>query len=135
NRTDPKAENEMILSLMAQCLRGRTSNLTRISAGILANHRAEPDLVVPLFISWLTNSNWELRSSAAYGLRQYGERATSAVPALVTALNDTHPIVRLAAEDALFEIDPAALEKANPGVAERRNQWRRIRESQQRSYQ
>jgi hypothetical protein len=135
NRTDPKAENEMILSLMAECLRGKTSNLTRISAGILANHRAEPDLVVPFFISWLTNSDWEVRSSAARGLCQYRQRATSAVPALVTALNDKDPIVRLTAEDALSEIDPAALEKANPGVAERKKEWRRIREAQQRSYQ
>jgi hypothetical protein len=127
--TDPKAENETVVALMAQCLRDKNPNLIRVAAGILARRRAEPELVVPLFVNCLTNSNPDIRYGAARGLSQYGERATSAVPALVIALKDTDPLVRQVAEDALFEIDPVALEKASPGLAELKKHWRRTLES------
>ncbi len=125
-RTDPKAESEMIVSLMAQCLRDRNPKVTRLAAGVLANRRAEPELVVPILISSLTNLDFNARLGATFGLRQYGERATSAVPALVLALKD--PLVGQQAEDALFAIDPAALEKVDPSAVEFRKRWRRLAE-------
>ena len=131
---DPRAENDAIAPLMAQCLRDNIPELAPIAARALARRRLEPELTIPIFLTWLTNSNPDTRWGAAYGLRQYGERATSAVPALVIALKDPHPVVRLAAENALFEIDPATLEKIEPGLAELRH-WRRTVENGSQSSQ
>jgi hypothetical protein len=124
NHTDPKAENKTVIQVMAQCLREKISS--PVAAAICASRRAEPDLVVPTLTTWLTNSNPDIRWSSAHWLSQYGQVATSAVPALVITLKDTDPVVRQAAEDALFEIDPAALEKADPSIAGLKKHWRRI---------
>jgi HEAT repeat protein len=123
-RIDPKVESGMVLSLMSQCIRNSKSGFRHIAAGILASRRAEPELVVPILTSWLTNSDFNARFAATFGLGQYGERATSAVPALVLALKD--PLVGREAGDALFAIDAAALEKADPFAAERKKQQRRF---------
>lgn len=128
---DPKVDEPDAAPLMIQCLREKDPDFSPMAASILAARRLEPELVIPFLINWLTNSNPNIRYGAARGLQQYGERATSAVPGLVICLKNSFPYVRKAAEDALFEIDPATLEKADPGVAELKKHWRRVIDTQQ----
>jgi hypothetical protein len=129
SHTDPKTENEMVVSLMTQCVRDKNPKLTPIAARMLANRRAEPELVVPVLAKQLRDPNPEMRGNAVSGLRQYGPGVASVVPELVSAIHDPHPVVRALAVDALFEIDPHALEKAAPAAAERKREWRRIVDS------
>jgi HEAT repeats len=107
---------EPVLSFMAQCIRENRADIAPTAAHILANFSAEPALVVPLLIKNLQDPDPAMRELAATELRRYGPNATAAVPALVNALND--PNMRELAENALFDIDKNALEKAEPGTRE-----------------
>ena len=65
--------------------------------------------LLPHFIHALldqANGNWGLRNNAAIALRYYPEHRQTVVPALVAALNDPVPTVRLMVAEALNQIDP-----------------------------
>jgi hypothetical protein len=59
-----------------------------------------------------TDKQAEVRMSAVYCLRFYKEASNQVTSALVTALADDKPDVRIRAAMAFYEIDPAAAEKA-----------------------
>jgi len=128
-RTDPKVDRrhmrDCTVPLMVQCLREKNPDFSPLAAEALAAQHIEPGLVVPFYINRLTNSDPDIRYGAARGLSHYGANATSALPALVIALKDTDSSVRYQAEDALFEIDPDTLEKADPSLAGLKKHWRR----------
>ncbi len=75
----------------------------------------EPPAVIPILERFLTNANCVWRGDAAWALGQYGTLATSTVPSLLTALNDTNARVGMFAGNALREIAPGALTNASPG--------------------
>ncbi len=61
---------------------------------------------VPTLIKLLKSSDIDLRWNSAYALSNMGSVAVSAVPALITALNDSHAAVRAEASKALQRIAP-----------------------------
>jgi HEAT repeat protein len=63
-------------------------------------------LLIPTFISSLTNRQTGVRMSACACLGQIGHPASAAVPALLTALQDADGEVRRRAKIALTTIDP-----------------------------
>lgn len=70
--------------------------------------------LLPDFIRALEDKgqNWGLRNNAALALKYYPEEASRVTPALVNALKDASPYVRVHAADALNRMDPAAGSKA-----------------------
>jgi hypothetical protein len=56
--------------------------------------------------------NWGLRNNAALALRYYPEQREVVVPALLKALQDSEPHVRLLAAEALNRLDSEAAKKA-----------------------
>lgn len=78
----------------------------------LGDIHADPDLVVPVMIEYLTH-RWPLaRRLASQGLGAFGAEAKEAVPAVVELLNDPDEGVRRAAGNALLQIDPEAAARA-----------------------
>jgi hypothetical protein len=72
--------------------------------------------LLPVFLRALKDGrNWGLRNNAALALKYYPEKASEVAPALVVALRDTEPYVRLTASESLNEVDGNAAKKA--GVA------------------
>ena len=61
---------------------------------------------VPTLVSFLNDSDPEVRASAAYGLMLVGEDAADAVDDLKLAIEDQNQIVRSASAVALAQIDP-----------------------------
>jgi hypothetical protein len=116
-----------VVSFMAQCIREKRADIAPTAAHILVHYSAEPALVVPLLIKNLQDPDPGIRMFAATELSRYGPNATDAVPALVNALND--PAMRGLAENALFDIDKNALEKAAPGTTEAIWKQRMVRAS------
>jgi len=78
----------------------------------LGNLKLEPQLAVPALTNCLLSWNYAIRSSAAQALGQFGRDARSAVPALVRALGDPYRDNQRCASNALWAIDPRALEQA-----------------------
>jgi HEAT repeat protein len=71
--------------------------------------------LLPEFIRALEDQrsgNWGLRNNGAVALRYYPEQRQVVGPALVKALKDPVPAVRLMAAVALYQIDPEASKKA-----------------------
>jgi HEAT repeat protein len=78
----------------------------------LGEIHSDPDLVVPVLIAHLGDSQPIARQYAAKGLGAFGADAKPAVPALFETLKDEKDVVRRAARDALVKIDPEAASKA-----------------------
>jgi hypothetical protein len=135
NRAAPNLESETVTSLMTQCVRENNPNFAQSAAVTLASRGAEPALVIPYLTNCLANPKPDTRWSAASALRGYHETASNAVPALVKALTDTHPIVREFAADAIWDIDPEALQKAAPAKAQQKEQMLRIFELERRRFE
>ncbi len=74
--------------------------------------RGNPDILVPIYIARLEDSNRYPRLNAASSLGKLGGCAIASVPALVSALNDPSARVRLEAGSALKLVDPEAAAKA-----------------------
>jgi len=89
------------------------------AANTLGDSRFEPELVVPALITCLQSTGGgPRRRSAARSLECFGEKARSAVPALLQALGDSDSVLRRCASNALMVIDPKALEQLNPRATE-----------------
>jgi len=90
--------------------------LTNANAGLaiaaLGEVKLESQVVVPALTNCLQSSNYVVRFSAAYALGRFGDEARSAVPALAQALGDSDRAVRHWASNAMWQIDPKALERA-----------------------
>jgi hypothetical protein len=80
----------------------------------LSQVHSEPSLVVPALVKALNDTNANVRSRAAMGLKEIGWSggARPAVPALVPLLNDPDGQVRRVAAEALKQIDYDAAVKA-----------------------
>jgi HEAT repeat protein len=85
-----------------------------IAVRALSQVQDEPSLVVPALVKALSDTNANVRSVAAVGLKGIGWSggARQAVPALELLLSDPDGQVRRAAVDALKQIDPEAAAKA-----------------------
>jgi len=129
NRAAPNLEAETATSVLIQCVREKNPNFAQVAAVTLAFRGAEPGLVIPYLTNCLSDPKSYIRANSASALRGYHQNGSNAVPALVKALSDTDLFVRESAADSLFEIDPAALEKAAPAKAlEKREAQRRFEE-------
>jgi len=74
---------------------------------------SEKKRLVPALLRALQNKgNWGLRNNAANALKWIPEEKTVIAPALVAALQDPQPQVRLLAAKALNRVDPEAAQKA-----------------------
>lgn len=74
---------------------------------------AEKQKLLPALIRGLQNTaNWGLRNNAANALKWFPEEKKVVAPALVAALQDPQPQVRLLAAEALGRVDPDAAKKA-----------------------
>jgi hypothetical protein len=101
--------------VLIQCLGDKDTNVSFIAASSLGVLKLEPGLVVPALTENLQNASSVVRQAAAASLSKFGDQARSAVPSLINALKDTDPWVRETARDALYMIDPMALETAGTG--------------------
>jgi len=134
-RAAPNLEVDTVNSLMTQCFRENRRHWATHAALMLAYRGAEPDLIVPYFTNQLTDPRWEVRMSAASALGRYHQSASNAVPGLVKVLGDTNPLTQQIAADALYEIDPDALEKAAPAKAQEKRELLRRFEQERRRFQ
>jgi hypothetical protein len=91
---------------------------TWLAITALGELKLEPQLVVPALTNCLLSSVNAIRFSAAQALGQFGGEARSAVPALVRALGDPYPDNQRSASNALWGIDPQALERFNARAGE-----------------
>jgi hypothetical protein len=98
--------------VLARCLKDRDPNVAFAAARSLGALKLEPELAVPSLMQSLQDSDADLRSAAAESLGRFASEAHTAVPSLVNALKDTNALVWKAASNALYTIDPKALEKA-----------------------
>jgi hypothetical protein len=109
----PKAARAAIPSF----IRGAGSSEPRVrehAVFALSEAHAEPSLVVPALVKALSDTNANIRGTAAIGLREIGWSggARAAVPALVPLLSDPDGQVRRVAAEALKQIDYDAAVKA-----------------------
>jgi len=74
----------------------------------------EKQTLLPLFIRSLEDGGWSWnpRNNAALALRYFPEQASLFTPALIKALQDSSPYVRLNAATTLNRVDPVAGSKA-----------------------
>lgn len=79
-----------------------------VAGGALVQLHTEPDLVIPVFSEFLTNSDASTRAWGASLLCGFGTDARAAIPLLLKARNDVDPSVREAVRAALKVIDPKA---------------------------
>ena len=93
-------------------LLANTNGLAVYAGYAVGELQLEPQLVVLALTSCLQRSNDAIRFSAARALGGFGEEARSAVPALVRALGDSDANLQTCASNALWAIDPKALEQA-----------------------
>jgi hypothetical protein len=114
-RVNPEFGRAAVVPALEQCLREKDAKVAKAAAHALVRLSAEPEPVVPFFIKLLQTGDILSRCDAAENLGAFREKARDAVPALVTALNDSDWYVRRAATKALFLIAPEALEQAIPG--------------------
>jgi hypothetical protein len=82
------------------------------AARTLAMIHADPELIVPVLIKCLEDSDQGVRKTAAWTLSGIGGDARAAVPTLVDMLRDPDPDILISAEQALRAINPAAATKA-----------------------
>ncbi len=106
--------------VLVQCLEDRDPQVAQEAAIALGELAIEPGVTGPALTNALRNSDRLVRCLAAQSLGRFGRRAGAGVPALVNALNDAESVVREAATNALREIDPEVLEKAE-GAGPRTN--------------
>jgi HEAT repeat protein len=74
---------------------------------------AEERKLLPEFMRGIGDSNSGIRNNTAIVLKHFREDAAVVAPALVKALQDSHPQVRVLAAGALDTVDPTAAVKAH----------------------
>jgi HEAT repeat protein len=104
-----KSTDELIADL-----KGHENRDRLIAVRSLPQRRGDVAQVVPALIEALTNSDGDVRRSAAIGLGCFGDQARDAIPALQAAQRDRDARVREAARVALSRIDPARFPPSKP---------------------
>jgi len=116
--SDASARREAVRSLGKQAIGGQVEvssavkqlieklqdsdpGVRAVALAYLGQLRADPPLVVPLIAAALQDPSPLVRMNAGQALRLYGEKAASAVPQLLNALNDLDGDTRRAAAIAL----------------------------------
>ena len=97
------------LPLMIQSLADKDEEAVGSAINALGELHLQPDLVVPALTNFLMPSQPGLCVIAAEALGKFGPSARPAVPLLQRLLNDSIPMVRESATNALLKIDPQAL--------------------------
>ncbi len=69
----------------------------------------EPDLLIRKLVEKLSDKDPRIRRNATGALRMQGDKAASAVPAILRLLKDEDPRVRREAERAVEELKPVPL--------------------------
>ncbi len=94
-------------------------DLRTMSMKALGDMHAQPEVVVPVLMRELHDSDLLYRSTAAESLGKYGTNAVPALEDLFGLLTDEYTVVRLYAVNAIRQIDPeaAALRKAELDAA------------------
>ncbi|MDB6125493.1 MAG: hypothetical protein JWQ71_4486 [Pedosphaera sp.] len=103
---------ETIPSLMVAVTNNIPLGIGALSAWALAEIGQNREQVVPLLITGLKSSEYDLRWSCARALGKLGPNARIAVPALIDALQDRTSKVRNNAAEALWQIDSTAATQA-----------------------
>lgn len=88
---------------LAHMLRDHEFQVRRSAVVALGKIGADPNEVVPHLIWALGDCHWKVRSDASQALGGIG---TPAAPALIAALKDDNPLIRMHAADALGRIEP-----------------------------
>jgi HEAT repeat protein len=88
----------------------RPDGLHESAIRALGNIHSDPEVVIPLLITYLTND--DLSDKAAIALGKYGGLAKAAVPKVIPLLKARDKDIRWAAHVALKQIDPEAAAKA-----------------------
>jgi HEAT repeat protein len=91
--------------VLLQCLKDGDESVTREAGFVLNDLAAHPWIAVALTNN-IQNPSATVRLAAVEFLGGIGEQGSFAVPALVTALNDSRFDIRSAATNALFRIAP-----------------------------
>jgi HEAT repeat protein len=95
---------------------GATNRSAQVRHSVLSAFiqiHSEPEIVVPIMIKALGDSESLIRTTAALGLTQFGNNAKPAIPALLRLLeNEPNPETRSSALATLNTIDPEAAAKA-----------------------
>jgi len=109
------ARDERVAALMRRAkgavdmliLRTQAENAPEIrddAAGVLGDLSLEPDRVVPVLISLLSEDSEDLRVSAMVSLGQYGPKAAKAIPLLEAMLAAPSQRIRMIAKESLDKI-------------------------------
>ncbi len=107
--------------------RNADDNLRGAAYQALASIHADPEAVAPVFIKGFQDPSFFVRFEAAYGLRNFGPDAKSAVPALIDCIKKVNPatpqtlpsgVTQLPASD-VRKTAIAALQKIDPDAAAR----------------
>jgi hypothetical protein len=91
-------------------LKGKDLILRRAAAVSLGKIHAEPEVMIPLLITYLDDQNMD--EAAADGLGEYGTSAKAAVPKLISLSTVRDKDLRHSVREALMKIDPEAAAQA-----------------------
>lgn len=107
-------QNAMVIPVLEDAIENADGqNRYWAASGLYKIDPTDPQLL-PVFIGSLTNKDINLRIRAVYSLRPYGSQASAAVPMLLKMLKSEDLGTRKIVRAALAEIDPGALEEADP---------------------
>jgi HEAT repeat protein len=98
-----------VVAALVTALRDTADGVREAAAGALATPEVPAEEAMPYVVELLEDSaHAHVREHGAMIIGAFGARAASAVPALLSALDDSVPQVRAAAAGALRRIGPAA---------------------------
>lgn len=98
------------IPVLLQALKGKDAAVQGASIDALGKIHGEPDVIVPLLINYLDDSN--LNSEAAEALGNFGSLAKTAVPKLIVLLKVMDKDLHHAVVQALRKIDPETAAQA-----------------------
>jgi HEAT repeat protein len=99
------------LARILECLQSQNNTVVLQASGALWQMLPERGLVLPTLVSAMTNQNYYVRMTCVELFSAYGESASNALPCLIEALRDVHPVVRSQATNTIEMIDPALAQK------------------------
>jgi hypothetical protein len=97
---------------LIQVLKGKDAGVHEAAISALGKIRSNPDVVIPLLITFLDDEN--LNDEAATALGEFGPLAKGAVPKILPLLHARDSDARQAAREALKKIDPQSLPPKPP---------------------